>query len=192
MRAYAGDYFDVLESHVLRLGAQDARDVHGLEHRQLRARTRRSSCSRCSARRCAPATGCCSAPISRRIARRSSSPTTIRRASRRRSTATCSRASIASSTRDFDVRNFEHVAHYDEARGSVDSFLEARERDERADPIARPARGRSRAGERIHTESSYKFSDDEIAALGRAAGFRKHAVWHDRANRFSVQLLVKQ
>jgi L-histidine N-alpha-methyltransferase len=92
---------------------------------------------------------------------------------------------------DFDVRKFEHVAHYDEARGSVDSFLEACER------MSVPIRSLGlrvpfAAGERIHTESSYKFTDDEIAALGRAAGFRPQAVWHDRANRFGVQLLVKQ
>ena len=91
----------------------------------------------------------------------------------------------------FDLRNFAHVARYDETRGSVDSFLEARER------ISVPIRALGMrvalgAGERIHTESSYKFSDEEIAALGRAAGFRPHAVWHDRAERFSVQLLVKQ
>jgi L-histidine N-alpha-methyltransferase len=92
---------------------------------------------------------------------------------------------------DFDVRKFEHVAHYDEARGSVDSFLEACER------MSVPIRSLGlrvpfAAGERIHTESSYKFTDDELAALGRAAGFRPQAVWHDRANRFGVQLLVKQ
>ena len=91
----------------------------------------------------------------------------------------------------FDLRNFAHVTHYDEARGSVDSFLEARE------AVTVPIRSLGisvpfDAGERIHTESSYKFTDDEIAALGRAAGFRPHAVWRDRAKRFSVQLLVKQ
>jgi len=91
----------------------------------------------------------------------------------------------------FDLGKFAHVVHYDAARGSVDSFLEARER------MSVPIRSLGlrvpfNAGERIHTESSYKFTDDEIAALGRAAGFRKHAVWHDGAKRFSVQLLVKQ
>jgi L-histidine N-alpha-methyltransferase len=91
----------------------------------------------------------------------------------------------------FDVRKFAHVAHYDEKRGSVDSFLEARERmtvSIRALGLRLPLF----AGERIQTESSYKFTDDEIGALGRDAGFRQRAVWHDRANRFGVQLLVKQ
>jgi len=91
----------------------------------------------------------------------------------------------------FDLGKFAHVVHYDEQRGSVDSFLETRER------MSVPIRSLGlrvplRAGERIHTESSYKFTDDEIAALGRAAGFRPQAVWHDRAKRFGVQLLVKR
>jgi dimethylhistidine N-methyltransferase len=91
---------------------------------------------------------------------------------------------------DFDLRKFEHVAHYDELRGSVDSFLEARERVT-ARVRAVGMRVTCQAGERIHTESSYKFTDEEIARLGQAAGFRDEAVWHDRAKRFSVHLLVR-
>ena len=91
---------------------------------------------------------------------------------------------------DFDLRKFEHVVHYDEVRGSVDSFLEARERVT-ARVRAVGMRVTCQAGERIHTESSYKFTDEEIARLGQAAGFRDEAVWHDRAKRFSVHLLVR-
>ena len=91
---------------------------------------------------------------------------------------------------DFDLRKFEHVVHYDEVRGSVDSFLEARERVT-ARVRAVGMRVTCQAGERIHTESSYKFTDEEIARLGQAAGFRAEAVWHDRAKRFSVHLLVR-
>ena len=92
---------------------------------------------------------------------------------------------------NFDPRNFAHVARYDESRGSVDSFLEARERAE----VSVPAAGLQvilRAGERIQTESSYKFSDDEIVALGRTAGFGPGSFWHDRAHRFSLHLLVRE
>ena len=46
-------------------------------------------------------------------------------------------------------------------------------------------------GERIHTESSYKFSDRDVAASARRAGFRLASTWHDRAQRFSVHLLVR-
>jgi uncharacterized SAM-dependent methyltransferase len=91
---------------------------------------------------------------------------------------------------DFDLRNFEHVVRYDEVRGSVDSFLEAR----RAADVVLRASGTHvsfAAGERIHTESSYKFADEDVAKLGTAAGFRLESTWHDRAQRFSVHLLVR-
>ena len=91
---------------------------------------------------------------------------------------------------NFDVRNFTHVAHYDERRGSVDSFLEAR----RATEVAIGSLGMRLAfaeGERIHTESSYKFSDRDVAELGEASGFQLTSTWHDRAHRFSVHLLVR-
>ncbi len=92
---------------------------------------------------------------------------------------------------DFDPRNFVHVARYDEGRGAVDSFLQARE----AAVVSVRALGlrvEICAGERIQTESSYKFSDEEIVHLGRAAGFRPQAAWHDRGNRFGLYLLVRE
>ena len=46
-----------------------------------------------------------------------------------------------------------------------------------------------RAGETIHTESSHKYSLDEIDALAQRAGFEVEARWLDEARRFSVQLL---
>jgi L-histidine N-alpha-methyltransferase len=92
---------------------------------------------------------------------------------------------------DFDVRNFAHVAHYDEARGSVDSFLETSEATT-ASIRAIGVRAAFAAGERIHTESSYKYTDGEVVELGRTAGFRPEALWHDRAGRFSVHLLVRE
>lgn len=92
---------------------------------------------------------------------------------------------------DFDVRAFDHIAHYDEQRGCVDSFLEARERM----PVEVRAAGlrvEIEAGERIHTESSFKYTDDEIANLTATAGFERAAVWHDRAQRFGVHLLTRK
>jgi uncharacterized SAM-dependent methyltransferase len=91
---------------------------------------------------------------------------------------------------NFDVRNFDHVVHYDETRGSVDSFLQAR-RAARVDVASIDLRVSFEAGERIHTESSYKFSDRDVAELGAATGFRLSSTWHDRARRFSVHLLVR-
>jgi L-histidine Nalpha-methyltransferase len=91
---------------------------------------------------------------------------------------------------NFDLRKYTHVVHYDEARGSVDSFLEARERM----VVRVTASGHEytiEAGERIHTESSYKFDDGDVAELAGRAGFRPQSVWRDRRKRFSVHLLVR-
>lgn len=92
---------------------------------------------------------------------------------------------------DFDARQFAHVARYDEVRGAVDSFLEARE-DVAASVRSANVRVAFSAGERLHTESAYKFDDADIIRLGEDAGFRSGAAWHDRARRFSVHLLVRR
>jgi dimethylhistidine N-methyltransferase len=91
---------------------------------------------------------------------------------------------------NFDLRNFKHVVRYDERRGSVDSFLEAQSA---ATVVLRKVdvEVAFAAGERLHTESSYKFSDDDVARLAAAAGFTVGKTWHDRLNRFGVRLLIK-
>jgi L-histidine Nalpha-methyltransferase len=91
---------------------------------------------------------------------------------------------------EFDVRKFAHVVRYDDARGSVDSFLEARERLT-ARVRAIDLRMTFEAGERIHTESSYKFTDQQVVSMGRVAGFKPGAAWRDDSQRFSVHLLVR-
>ncbi len=44
------------------------------------------------------------------------------------------------------------------------------------------------AGERIHTENSYKYSPEEITALATAAGLRLLGHWRDPDALFSVNL----
>jgi L-histidine N-alpha-methyltransferase len=92
---------------------------------------------------------------------------------------------------DFDPRNFAHVVRYDQRRGSVDSFLQARSRSV-VHVRSIDLRASFRTGERIHTESSYKYSDEELESLGRAAGFRSACRWHDRSALFTVHLFVRQ
>jgi len=91
---------------------------------------------------------------------------------------------------DFDLRAFSFFARYDERDGVVRSHLRA----DRAFTAHVPGVGLDvpfEAGETIHTESSYKFADEDVAKLGTAAGFRLESTWHDRAQRFSVHLLVR-
>lgn len=91
----------------------------------------------------------------------------------------------------FDLAAFAHVARYDEQRGCVDSYLEAKRAfDVRIDALDTAVR--LAAGERIHTESSYKFDEADIARLAGASGFAVARNWHDRARRFGIYLLVRE
>lgn len=90
----------------------------------------------------------------------------------------------------FDLPSFTHIASYDAQRGCIESFLESgvaqRVRIEALDLEVAFERG-----ERIHTESSYKFDDAAIDALAADAGFARKKSWTDRGSRFSVYLLVR-
>jgi L-histidine N-alpha-methyltransferase len=89
----------------------------------------------------------------------------------------------------FDLDAFEHAARYDARRGAIDSFLSAR-RSMRV-PIDELGMEVSlRVAETIHTESSYKFDEHDIARLAASAGFRHARTWTDDRRRFAVSLLA--
>lgn len=86
---------------------------------------------------------------------------------------------------DFDVRQWQHVARFDAARSRIEMHLQAR-RD-----LAVAWRGGRRefaAGERIHTESSYKWTIDGFAALLQRAGFARLSHWTDAQGWFALFL----
>ncbi len=89
----------------------------------------------------------------------------------------------------FDLDAFEHVARYDARRGVVESFLLAG-RGMRVDIDDVGIQVALRTAEAIHTESSYKFDTGTIAALAERAGFRVARTWSDDERRFAVTLLV--
>ena len=90
---------------------------------------------------------------------------------------------------DFDLERFAHRVHYDDALGSVQSFLESRE-DQRVRVGALDLEFAFRAGERIHTEDSYKYSFAEIDDLAAGAGFRVEGRYLDAQERFSLNLFA--
>lgn len=91
---------------------------------------------------------------------------------------------------DFDIRSFEHVVHYDKTRGSVESSLRSTvQQHVRVDALELELDFAQ--GERIHTESSYKFDDEDVAKLAAACGFTLRKTWSDRGKRFGVHLLVR-
>jgi dimethylhistidine N-methyltransferase len=84
---------------------------------------------------------------------------------------------------DFDASAFEHVAFYDTAEGRIEMHLQA-SAEQRVRTEAGPRV--FAAGERIHTESSYKYAPSEFDALLRHAGFLDVVLWQDRRGDFAV------
>ncbi len=87
---------------------------------------------------------------------------------------------------DFDLSAFHHLAFYNEACGRIEMHLESG----RAQSV-RIGRERVRfaAGERIHTENSYKYGVEEFQLLARRAGFVPVRVWTDPDRLFSIHCL---
>ena len=90
---------------------------------------------------------------------------------------------------DFDPSRFAHRAIYDEDEGRVDLYLESLE-DQGARIADLGLKVELQRGERIHTESSHKYSPQEIAELARAGGFGVLGRWTDSEQRFSLNLLA--
>jgi dimethylhistidine N-methyltransferase len=84
---------------------------------------------------------------------------------------------------DFRPEAWRHVARYDTERARVEMHLEART----AQTVQWPGAQRHfEAGERIHTESSYKYTLAGFAELLRAAGFHGIEHWSDPQQWFAV------
>jgi len=84
---------------------------------------------------------------------------------------------------DFDIREWRHVGFYNEAMGRVEMHLEAK----RAQQVRWPGGGRDfAAGERIHTENSYKYRQADAISLLESAGFEATRVWTDPQCPFAV------
>ena len=88
---------------------------------------------------------------------------------------------------DFDLGRWTHLASYDPAAGRVEMHLVS----EAAQTVhIRGERHVFEAGERIHTENSYKFSDAQIRSIAAESGFRVQRQWTDDRGWFSVVLLA--
>ncbi len=84
---------------------------------------------------------------------------------------------------DFDPAQWDHVGLFDEALSRIEMHLQAR-----AAQTVRWPQGERHfvAGERIHTENSYKWTPDAFAALLSEAGFGPATHWTDAKSWFSV------
>lgn len=90
---------------------------------------------------------------------------------------------------NFDLRAFKHHAFYNKEIGRVEIHIESI----RPQTITIGALGMMvpfAAGERIHTENSYKYDLEGIAKLAAETGFARTRTWLDSQERFSSNLLM--
>jgi dimethylhistidine N-methyltransferase len=90
---------------------------------------------------------------------------------------------------DFNLRQFEHVARFNQQTSSVEMHL----RSKKAQTVAVPGAEfmlRLSADETIWTESSHKYSLRELDNLATASGFRCQARWIDQEWQFTESLFV--
>ncbi len=90
---------------------------------------------------------------------------------------------------DFDLRRFLHVARYDADAGRVEMYVEST-RDQVVRVRALDLEAPFAAGERMHTEDSYKYDADDLTRLAARAGFNRAGMWTDDARRFGSNLFV--
>ena len=84
---------------------------------------------------------------------------------------------------DFRPDAFAHRGYYDAEAGRVEMHLEAITEQ----TVRLPGATRTfAAGERIHTENSWKYAPEEFTALLTDAGFRRVHCWQDDARDFAV------
>ena len=84
---------------------------------------------------------------------------------------------------DFDAGMFRHIGLFNQEESRIEMHLEATAACEVRIGSARRA---FKAGERIHTENSYKYTIASFTALLKRAGFGKVQHWSDGKNWFGV------
>jgi len=84
---------------------------------------------------------------------------------------------------DFDEKKWRHVGAYNPVLGRIEMHLESiADQAVIIDGLAR----QFQVGDRIHSESSYKYSREEFEAMLRTAGFSEIEVWTDVEQAFWV------
>jgi hypothetical protein len=86
---------------------------------------------------------------------------------------------------DFQLREWQHLAVFNPAESRIEMHLEAR----RSLTVRWPGgERRFTAGERIHTENSYKWTPEDFEALLARAGYTQVRRWSDNRGWFGVFL----
>jgi dimethylhistidine N-methyltransferase len=89
----------------------------------------------------------------------------------------------------FNLETFEHHAFYNRERHRIEMHLASSKR-QKVKVLGETID--FRAGETIHSESSYKYTADSFGALARGTGWTPLSVWTDPDRNFCVQALALQ
>jgi L-histidine Nalpha-methyltransferase len=92
---------------------------------------------------------------------------------------------------DFDLAQFAHLARINPTERSVEMHLQSKRRQKVSIPAAELV-VEFQEGETIWTESSHKYSADEIYTTARQAGFRCEVQWIDEQWPFGENLLIAE
>jgi dimethylhistidine N-methyltransferase len=88
---------------------------------------------------------------------------------------------------NFDLDSFRHIAEWNPSQSRMEIFLES----QRPQTVTLPMAGLTvqfRAGERIHTENSHKYTLEMIDRLLCVSGFKLERTWFDRQKWFGLNL----
>lgn len=88
---------------------------------------------------------------------------------------------------DFDVEGFRHRAEWNAGQSRIEMHLESTRDQDASIPAAAMALHFVK-GETIHTESSYKFTEESLRSLLRDSGLAISRQWKDEAGRYAVAL----
>ena len=91
---------------------------------------------------------------------------------------------------DFNLENFRHVAFFNDSQNRVEMHIESLQ-DQDVFIRAIETKIHFKKGERIHTENSYKFTDEMINDLAQRSGLIADGFWKDEKEYFSLCLMRK-
>ncbi len=88
---------------------------------------------------------------------------------------------------DFDLDCFQHIAEWNPSRSRMEIFLESTRAQV---AVLRTLRTRVKftAGERIHTENSYKYTVQMVERMLCASGFKLERTWYDKRKWFGLHV----
>jgi len=88
---------------------------------------------------------------------------------------------------NFDVDSFRHIAEWSPERSRMEIFLEST-RPQKVTLRMSQLTVQFRAGERIHTENSHKYTLDMVDRMLCVSGFKLEKTWFDRQQWFGLNL----